>query len=196
MPRLLTLVFAISVAGSGCVKRSVVPPPVHAQAPEVLTLPSLRLAPESLGASFSVSQRLHFSHADDAGAPRTLEALLEVDAEALRLAGFAFHQRVFTLHWDGHELKESRVPQVPRQLVAEDVLRDLQLAYWPAEVLRLHLPEGWELSDDGKTRVLSRDGTPSLVITRQSEPAWQGVIEIVNHPDRYRLRIESEATTP
>lgn len=196
MPRLLTLILAVGVAGTGCVKRSVVPTPVHAEAPETASLPSLRLHPGSLGASFSVSQRLHFSHADDAGAPRTLEALLEVDTQELRLAGFAFHQRVFTLHWDGQELTESRVPQVPRQLKAEDVLRDLQLAYWPAEVLRAHLPEGWQVSDDGTTRVLSRGELPSVVITRGQEPAWNGVTEIVNHRDRYRLRIESEPTAP
>lgn len=196
--RFLALILPVlALASVGCVKRGAVPVQVPVGRPTTQApLPELRLPPDTLGARFSVSQRLHFSHADDAGAPRTLDALLEVDAEALRLAGFAFHQRVFTLHWDGRELKEERVPQVPRELLASDVLRDLQLAYWPADVLRDHLPEGWALSDDGTTRVLSHEGAPMMEITRHGEPSWHGTTEIVNHASRYQLRIESEAARP
>lgn len=154
-------------------------------------IPEPRLPPSSLEATINVSQRLRFSHRDDPGAPRSLEALLEVDAQSVRLAGFAMQHRVFTLLWDGTELTEQRAPQVPRQLVAAEVLRDLQLAYWPAAALRAVLPAGWALEDTQDGRVLTEAGAERVRIGYDAEPRWSGRTTIDNLPGRYQLVIDS-----
>ena len=158
-------------------------------------LPLLRLSPASLGASLSLAQRLSFAHQDDPGAPRTLEALLEIDSDAVRLAGLALGQRVFTLQWDGEVLEEQRAPQVPAQLQASQVLRDLQLVYWPAEAVRAALPPDWTLEEGARTRALLSGGRVRVQVRYDSEPRWSGRVELDNHSERYRLAIESVPTS-
>lgn len=184
---------ALSAVGLGCTasRATQVAPEESSRAKH---LPELRLPPSSLGQQVSVNQRLSFSHQDDPGAPRTLEALLEIDATHLRLAGFAMHHRVFTMGWDGHELTEQRAPQVPAQLVAGDVLRDIQLAYWPADAITAALPTGWRLEEGPRLRVLSEGDAERVRIQYDSASGWSGRTTLENHTGRYRLVIDSTAS--
>ncbi|MGX5731628.1 DUF3261 domain-containing protein [Pseudoxanthomonas beigongshangi] len=143
----------------------------RAPAPAVV-LPSLRLAPAALGASLAVQQRLHFEF----GAQRRdLDALLEVDAQEVRLAVQALGQSGVRLQWDGRDLQQQRAPWLPAAVRGERVLDDLQFALWPLDAVRDALPADWRVEDDGRERRLSRAGTPWLVLTREA-------------PDRLRLR--------
>ncbi|WP_257447607.1 DUF3261 domain-containing protein [Archangium lipolyticum] len=154
-------------------------------------LPELRLPPAGLGQPVSLTQQLTFEHARDAGGARSLEALLEVDAEQLRLAGFALGQRVFTLLWDGQHLEEQRAPFVPSQLQAARVLRDIQLVYWPAEGVRAALPPGWTLEDSPGSRALLYAGQKKVVVRYDGHPRWEGGAELRNEAEHYRLSIQS-----
>jgi hypothetical protein len=164
--------------------------PTRPPAPTV-ALPSLALSPAAFGDAVSLSQRLSFAHDLDPGGPRTLEALLEIDVAALRLAGFALGQRVFTLRWDGAALDEERDPHLPAQIQSRQVLRDVQLVYWPAEAVRAALPPGWTLEDAHGHRALLHDGTPWVTVRYEGEPRWVGSTELVNLAEHYRLTIES-----
>lgn len=149
------------------------------------------LAPASLGEAASASQRLSISRLSGGDARAlTLDAVVEVDAEALRLAGFLLGQRVLLLAWDGRQLEEVREPVVPAALRGEAVLRDLQLVYWPAAAIRDALPAGWRLEGDERHRRLLRGGR----VTFESEraDAWPlGGATLVNHAAGYRIVIES-----
>ncbi|MGA9526285.1 MAG: DUF3261 domain-containing protein, partial [Myxococcaceae bacterium] len=164
--------------------------PTRPVAPEV-SLPMLQLAPAQFGEPVSLAQHLTFTHAGAPDEARSLEALLEIDDEALRLAGFALGQRVFTLVWDGKTLDAQRAPQVPAQLQAAPVLRDIQLVYWPAESVRAALPPGWVLEDAPGSRVLSSDGRAWVTVRYDGEPRWVGRAELVNEAEHYRLTIQS-----
>ncbi len=139
----------------------------------------------------SLAQQLTFAHEGDPGGARSLEALLEIDAEQLRLAGFALGQRMFTLLWDGARLNEERGPHVPKQLEADRVLRDIQLVYWPAESVRASLPPGWELDDAPGRRALISGGREWVRVRYDGEPRWVGRTELINEAEHYRLTIES-----
>nr|WP_225937007.1 DUF3261 domain-containing protein [Myxococcus sp. RHSTA-1-4] len=162
-------------------------------APEV-SLPPLGLPPAALGASVGLSQRLSFAHEADPGGPRSLEALLEVDASALRLAGFALGQRVFTMQWDGTTLDEQRDARLPAQFQSRQVLRDIQLVYWPAGAVRAALPPGWTLEEEPGRRALLQAGREWLSVRYGGEPRWVGRAELVNLAEHYRLTIESQPT--
>ena len=70
---------------------------------------------------------------------------------------------------------------------AERVLDDLQFALWPTAAIAAALPAGWQVSDDGRQRSLSRDGTVWLQLQRLDD----GSVQLDNRAEGYTLRIES-----
>lgn len=158
-------------------------------------LPELRLPPAALGASVSLTQQLVFAHEQDPGGPRSLEALLEVDPAQMQLAGLAMGHRILTLRWDGNRLDEERDPRVPAQFNSALVLRDVQLVYWPADVVRAALPEGWTLEDGPSRRTLSKNGREWVTVSYDGTPRWEGRTQLTNLSEHYKLTIDSHAAT-
>jgi uncharacterized protein YbdZ (MbtH family) len=149
-----------------------------------IALPPLQLSPASLGQSLALQQRLVFSYGSHRS---TLDALLEADADEVRLAVQALGQTGVTLRWDGHALEQQRAPWLPPQVRGERVLDDLQFALWPADAVRAALPAGWTLVEGDTTRQLEHDGTPWLVLERH-DAAHQ---TLRNLAEGYALDIES-----
>lgn len=116
-------------------------------------MPLLQLAPGALGYALSEQQVLLVTGPD--GIQRQLQALLEVDAQHVRLALTHWGQVLASLVWDGQSLQVHKGRHLPEQVLPERVLSDLQLALWPAQAVRQALPQGWTLrvASDG-TRVL------------------------------------------
>jgi hypothetical protein len=153
----------------------------------------LRLAPATLGASLSLQQHLTVERP---GRVEQLDAALEVDAQRLDLVGLAFGQRVFALHYDGHQLEVWRHPLMLTELRGEDVLEDLQLTLWPIDALRRALPPEWRIEENGRRRTLLLDDAPVLTIDYNNEPRWSGKIVLANLRYQYRLTIQSVSSGP
>lgn len=156
----------------------------HRAPAPLVSLPALRLAPAALGHELAVQQRLHFQFGTQ---QRELDALLEVDAQEVRLAVQAMGQSGVRLQWDGQQLHEQRAPWLPSAVRSARVLDDLQFALWPTDAVRAALPSDWQVDDDGVTRRLSHAGQDWLVLTRQSPQRLQ----LENRAEGYRLEIES-----
>lgn len=158
-----------------------------------LQLPQPRLTPQAMGVTVSLAQRLTVERAPDGRpvATRSLEALLEIDATAVRLAAFALGQRMLTLAWDGTALTSERHPLLPAEVDAAFVLRDVQWMYAPLESLRQVLPAGWQLDDVGDERVLRHGETAILLIRYGSGSRWNGRSRMENLLEGYSLTIES-----
>jgi hypothetical protein len=160
-------------------------------------LPALRLAPGDFGGSVSLVQRLSVRHSGEAtqvNVPsdlQSVEALIQIDPSQLRVAGFVLGQRVFTFAWDGVTLSTERYVPLPEEANAARVLRDLQLAYWPAQSIRAALPAGWSLDDSDETRSLIYAGTKQVVVHFHAAPHWAGPCEFDNRREGYLLVIES-----
>ncbi len=97
------------------------------------------LPPAAFGSEAIGVQRLTLSR-EAGGAKLMLDAVVEVDAMELRVAGMLLGQRILLLGWDGKALQEQREPVVPQALDGRAILRDLQLVYWPAAAIRAALP--------------------------------------------------------
>jgi hypothetical protein len=153
----------------------------------------LKLAPATLGASISLQQHLTVERN---GRVDELDAALEVDPQGLELVGLALGQRVLTLHYDGQRLNTWRHPMFPAVVRGEDILEDLQLILWPADVVRQALPEGWHIEENGRRRILLAGEMPVAVINYSDEPRWNGTIELFNLRYNYRLIIQSISNGP
>lgn len=150
------------------------------------------LSPASLRQEASRPQRLSIARLAPAGDDHvlTLDAVVEVDASALRVAAFLLGQRVLLLAWDGRRLQEVREPVIPATLRGVAVLRDLQLVYWPESSLRERLPRGWRLEGDARHRRLF-DGDRLVFESERNDDTALGSGSLVNHAAGYRLRIEA-----
>lgn len=152
----------------------------------------LRLAPAALGRSLSLQQHLSVERE---GRTDQLDTALEIDAERVDLVGLAFGQRVMSLHYDGRELQVWRHFMLPKQVQGDDVLQDVQLTLWPADAIKKALPAGWELRESEGQRTLLLDGETIVVIDYPDRKPWGGKVILTNLRYRYRLTIQSVATS-
>lgn len=127
--------------------------------------------------------------------PTEADALLVLSEDATRLAIMAGGIRVMTLAWDGAHLDESRRPEVPALISARRTMLDLQVTWWPAEVLRAALPPGLTLTETERRRLVERDGIPILTIDYPAGDRFHGTTLLRNLSDGYVLTIDSRRAT-
>jgi hypothetical protein len=147
-------------------------------------LPVLHLSPASLGRELALQQHLQVGVGEHSQA---VDALLEVDAQELRLGMQALGQSALTLRWDGKHLDEQRADWLPPVLNGERVLFDLQLVLWPAAEIRAALPAGWSLQESKGERQLLQGTTEVAKVVYPAE----GHAVLTQLRDNYRLDIES-----
>lgn len=147
----------------------------------------LRLPPASFGRAIAWQQQLVFAFD---GREERVDAALEVDADAVRLALHRAGVVVLRLRWDGTTLDARRAPQWPAQVDAGHVLADLQLAHWPPDAVRAALPIGWRLDVDADGTRRLHDGR-ELVVT--VAPSADAQLRLTQHRRGYRIDIRSEA---
>ncbi len=178
----------VSALAAGCAAPTPLPLPLPT------TLPLLRLPPAALGpARYELSQRLSVTPLELSDAsPQQVDVQLQLDASGLRLAGFAYGQRVLLMQWDGAALRLERHPRLPDEVDANRMLRDLCLVFWPAEAVRAALPEGWHWVDANSVQSLQQGDATWLTVRRSG----QRIVEIINTAEGYRLLIESQPLEP
>lgn len=152
---------------------------------EVLPL----LPAAALGAEAERTQRLTVTR-DDGGPQLILDAVVEVDAKEVRVAGFLLGQRVLLLSWDGERLMEVREPMIPSAVKGRAILRDLQLAYWPAMAVRSILPRGCLLKEQLRHRQIDCGGAAILSVEREDDQSL-GSARLHNLVRHYRIAIEA-----
>ncbi len=121
--------------------------------------------------------------------PRTLDVLLEVDAQTVRLALLQMGQVAARLEWDGVFMQASQSRWWPREVSAERILSDMQLALWPTAAIQAALPTPWQLQEQKGQRVLLHEDERVIVVRRPSLQAYE--IEYVRA--NWLLRIDSQS---
>lgn len=155
--------------------------------------PRLALPPAALGCELALQQHL-VVHAPGQPA-QELDALLEVDAQTVRLALVHLGQRVGVIVWDGQQLQAELSRWWPAQLAPAQVLGDMQLALWPVDAIARALPASWMLQEvgtpsgsaSGSARRLSHQGQTRVEI----RPAGSDGFEIVYAAGAWQLRVAS-----
>lgn len=144
------------------------------------------LSPRDLPAPLALQQQLVIERD---GQSRTFDAMLEADADGLRLAVLAAGQVALSLQWKDGALDQQRADWLPPQLDGALVLQDLQFALWPLAALQRVAPPGWTVVEDGVVRTIAASGRV-VVAVRRTGPG-QFTLE---RPDAgYRLTVRSVA---
>jgi hypothetical protein len=146
----------------------------------------LQLSPASFGKAASFTQRLTVT--TDLKS-QTVDALLEVDATAIRIAFVSLGQTVGTLSWNGRDLQAQSTVPLPEALTAARVLTDIQLVWWPVDALKRGLPTAYTLDAGTSSRVLLKAGVP--VATVRFEGTGSHRKASLTHHGQYRLEIDS-----
>lgn len=151
-------------------------------------IPVLALSPSSLGHAMSEQQLVVITAPD--GSQRTVQALLEVDAQHVRLALLHMGQRLASVVWDGDTLDVQRSRYLPEQVSPQRVLSDMQLALWPHSVIAQALPQDWQLDvhSFGERQLRYRD----QMIVKVHAPS-RNEMEIVYVQQGWRMHITNAA---
>lgn len=174
---------AMFAAIAGCTTPSGVRP--HGPPGEV---PLLRLAPAALPGGLAEEQRLAF---DWQGRTETIDALVEVDIDQVRVVMHSQGQVAMKFTWDGERLDETRADWLPPQLTGERVLSDLQLVHWPEAAVRAALPPGWSFGGQAGSRTLVHGDE---IVSRVTRDGLRTVLSQNRHG--YVLTIDSRPVTP
>lgn len=151
-------------------------------------MPLLRLPPASLGRTLQLQQQITVQYPSQQGEQtRDLLALLEADAAHTRLAALAGGQVLARLDWDGRDLRVTRAPWAPPELLPERILNDLQLSLWPVAAIQAALPAGWRMKASAGLRQL-RAGDEVVAEIRYPDAR---TTLFAQHRDGYRLTIRT-----
>lgn len=151
------------------------------------TSPWLALAPSALGCTVAVQQRLTVQAPGQSA--KELDALLEIDVTSMKLAILNLGQMVGTLEWDGEQIKPQLSRWWPAVLEPQQVLSDVQLAFWPQQAIAAALPEGWSLQVSAEGRVLQYLGAERVRLRTLGANA----LELAYLQGQWSLRIDSPA---
>jgi hypothetical protein len=173
-------------------------PPAAETAPCATPAPTpgrlqLALAPKSFGRTLSLRQQLQITAA---GHVVDLDAVVEITPDSLVLVALRFDQRVLTLTLAHGAICEQRNAKLPAEVRGADIVSDLQLALWPADVIRAALPSGWALADSDSSRTLTHGGREAEIISYAGSPRWIGRITLRNIEYDYSLVINSILSSP
>jgi hypothetical protein len=161
--------------------------PRAAIAPEVIvTLPVLPGYPETRTYAQVLRARYGWRSA-------TLETILSLTPETVEaVLAVPGGPRVATVRWSESGVSVDRTVFTPPDLAPENMMADLFIAYWPADMVREALPRGvvMDVSEDG-ARVVRRGDEVILSITPDAEAPNR--LAISNALLNYELTIESQA---
>ena len=156
-----------------------------------ISAPMPLLPPAALGGAHSAQQVLHVAYGDQEA---TLSAVLTVSRDHLQVIGLnAVGLRLFTLDYDGAQLKTERMPGLPEQIDPARVLADLQLAFWPLTALQNATRDSeWRVSEPyARTRRLKRAGKLAAEVHYADGKPWQGRLWLSNYQFGYSLAVDS-----
>jgi hypothetical protein len=151
------------------------------------------LSPSTLQANRRAQQVLRAAFANQ---EITLTTVIDVQGDNLNVVGItATGQRVFSLHMVGTQLTvDSRDAAVGANLLPpQQLLNDLQLAYWPLSALQEAMKGSpWRVKQlDAHTRRLYREDKLLAEVHYADTDPWNGRFWLVNFQFGYSLAIES-----
>lgn len=165
---------------------------------DVTITPDVRLVlpkPDTLGRQIDAVQLVTARHA---GESFSFEGRLSVTAERLLLVGTdALGRRAMTITWTQHGWTTDRAPGLPDTAQPENVLADIVLMFWPADIVRDALrSSNATLAVENRSRRVRQQGNDVISITYDGDDPWVGITRLRNASWGYELEIRSVVIAP
>lgn len=127
------------------------------------------------------------------GHQENLLCVLELNNQGIAIAGLSDEGiSLFNLSYDGKKLVVDKSPLLTAGFIPELVVKDLQLAYWPAVEIQKILPLNWRLEANAHSRRLYfNNQLQADVDYSQPDISWPKSVNLTNHQYRYRLQINT-----
>jgi len=160
-----------------------------------VTQPRTLLSPEDLGYSLSAQQLIRIHFADDL---QQMLVQLTVSPQRLELVALdGFATPLFKLDYDGETLKQqSFVPQLDSAM-AEFILADIQLVYWPlARLQQLLQAQSFELKETAcqqaeHCRSFYQEQQLVSQVEYHGSELWQDEVSLKNFLANYQIEIST-----
>lgn len=123
----------------------------------------------------------------------TLLCVLELDKQRIAMAGLTNDGLdLFSLSYDGKSLLLDKSPLLPDSVAPELMLADMQLVYWPLDLLQKILPAPWRLEVGEHYRRLFYKNRQAVDVNYLApDPVWAKSVELINYRYSYRLLIKT-----
>jgi hypothetical protein len=177
------LLALLVVSGCATVTPTIAPPATQLRPLPAASLGQTRSAQQVVRAAFGSSEA-------------TMQCVVDVTPERMDVIALnAIGMRLFSVTVEGEKVTVERAPGVPEQVQPEQILRDIQLAYWPLGVLQANLLNTtWEVAEPfAGTRRLKRDGR-LIAEVHYAQPGtdpWRGRLWLSNFEFGYSLAVDS-----
>lgn len=183
LPLILAFVLAACTSAPAPIGQIVIAPGVTMRLP----------AAGQLGQSVEVAQMVIASHGDDS---ITFEGRLSVQVDGVALVVMdGLGRRAMSVRWSGGRLSVDKASWLPGTMPPPaNMLADIMLMYWPAEILAASL-DGAVIEDADGIRRLRRDGTVIVEIHHDGDP-WNGTVDLSNRVWDYRVQVASTRLAP
>lgn len=99
------------------------------------------------------------------------------------------------IHYDGREVKAQQYLGGGRQIPPRALLADMQLVYWPLDLLQASLPAPWTLREErtaeGRRRELFYAGELYTEVSYSGPDLWRAQVQLQQKSLGYGLRIKN-----
>ena len=125
----------------------------------------------------------------------TFDAYLASNNRELKLSVLFMGFRAWDITYDGEMIFEERTSQVPQELQANYLLRDITLSYWPASNIMRQSPKLLIVDKPHERLIQDRESADLLLSIRYLDNAGPtspiGRLILTNHKEHYQLSIDS-----
>ncbi len=123
----------------------------------------------------------------------SLLCVLELDKQQIAIAGLTNDGLdLFNVTYDGKSLKLDKSPLLPDSVAPELMLADMQLVYWPLELLQKTVRAPWRLDVGQRYRRLFYNNQQVIDVNYLApDPVWPRSVELINYRYNYRLLIKT-----
>ena len=146
-----------------------------------------------------LTQNIHAKYLDasDQSTQRevTFDAYLASNNRELKLSVLFMGFRAWDITYDGEMIFEERTSQVPQELQANYLLRDITLSYWPASNIMRQSPKLLIVDKPHERLIQDRESGDLLLSIHYMDNAGPtspiGRLILTNHKEHYQLSIDS-----
>lgn len=122
-----------------------------------------------------------------------LLCVLELNQHRIAIAGLTPQgMSLFNLSYDGNTLDMTQSPLLPKQVSPENIVKDVQLAFWPVDLIQKQLSTPWRLvATDKQRHLFAGNQLIAEVNVLKTGANWPETIELINHRFQYKLLINN-----